>query len=198
MRKSVLFAASALILSVAQAEINPYVSLNLGVASVSDAEISNSGGAELETAAGPLFGMAVGVALDTVPVRIEAEYSYQENDIDSVKTLLGTVNLDGEATSQAGMLNVYYDFTNDTSPLTVSLMAGMGLANVDADLGMGDGADDDTVFAYQCGFGIGYPLSDNLMLDTKYTYFATDDPEFEALTTEIDVHRVTLGLRYSF
>jgi opacity protein-like surface antigen len=54
------------------------------------------------------------------------------------------------------------------------------------------------VFAYQAGVGVGYPFTDHLILDVKYAYLATEDPEFEALSAEVDAHRVTVGLRYSF
>ncbi|MDF7809634.1 outer membrane beta-barrel protein [Pontiellaceae bacterium B12219] len=197
MKKSIILTGIAIFIGGVSAEgVNPYYTINAGAMIVEDAAIANSGGSELGVETGYSFGIATGISLQDTPVRVEAEYFFSENDIDEVKVSGGSMELDGDATMHTGMLNCYYDFTNDESPLIVSVFGGVGFANIEADVGLG--YDDDTVFAFQVGLGIGYPLNDNLVLETKYAYFTTDDPEFELLETEIDAHRVTLGLRYNF
>ena len=77
-------------------------------------------------------------------------------------------------------------------------MAGIGLANINADLDSIDESDDDTVFAYQAGLGVGYALNDSATLDLKYIYFATEDADFDGIDAEISSHNVVLGIRFAF
>jgi opacity protein-like surface antigen len=199
MNKIITTVAIAGLLGTVQAEsIKPYLSLNIGPSFADDATISDgSDKAKLRFDTGLSFDVAAGIQLAQVPARIEAQYLFLRNDVDKIKMGGLSGEMDGDATINAGMLNFCYDFTNDESPLIVSLIGGVGIANSEFDVEDAS-ADDDTVFAYQVGMGIGYPLSDNLVLDAKYTYFTTADPEFKQFDAEVDIQRFTLGLRYTF
>ena len=70
---------------------------------------------------------------------------------------------------------------------------GVGYANVDL-----DGDEDDSVFAYQVGAGIGYAVSDQATIDLKYRYFATEDPDFGGVDAEVASHNIYLGIRVNF
>ena len=61
-----------------------------------------------------------------------------------------------------------------------------------------DESDDDTVFAYQAGLGVGYALNDSITLDLKYVYFATQDADFDGVDVEIASHNIVFGIRYAF
>jgi len=63
--------------------------------------------------------------------------------------------------------------------------------------------DSEIVFAYQAGAGVGIDLSANWILDLKYGYFGTNDPEFSDTSgnkfeLESSSHRLSIGVRYSF
>lgn len=79
------------------------------------------------------------------------------------------------------MVNGYYDFDIE-SAFTPYVGGGIGIANVSindlAVLGIPLADDDDTVFAYQFGAGVGYEISPTLTLTADYRYFATADGEF--------------------
>lgn len=198
MKKIVMVSVLSALICGAKAEnLKPYVGFGAGVVMVENAGIAGSNfGRELGVETGYTFDLAAGVALPQAPVRLELQYLFQENDIDKVMSPAGDVGVNGEATIHAGFVNLYYDFSSDALPVIFSVFGGLGLANVEADIGFKD--DNDTVFAYQAGFGVGYPLGDHLILDAKYAYMAAENPEFELLETEINAHRFTLGFRYQF
>ena len=65
------------------------------------------------------------------------------------------------------------------SEITPYIGGGLGVANVAIDnlsLSMNGvtilGSEDDTVFAYQVGLGIGYEINDEMTADFGYRYFA--------------------------
>jgi opacity protein-like surface antigen len=94
------------------------------------------------------------------------------------------------------MGNAYYDFSTEGS-FSPFIGAGLGFANIEADLDDFD-SEDDTVFAYQFILGGSLTASEQLSVDLQYRYFATDDPEFDDLDAEYSTHNVMIGLRHSF
>jgi outer membrane protein OmpA-like peptidoglycan-associated protein len=133
-------------------------------------------------------------------LRLELEFDYRRNDIDTLKPGGGS----GETNVINGMVNALYDFQTRTA-FTPYLGVGIGWANVEwTDLsGTLTGSDDDNVFAYQGIAGVAYGVTPNLKLSIDYRYFATEDPEFEAvgggtIDTEYQAHTVMVGLRYEF
>ncbi len=130
----------------------------------------------------------------------------------------------GEISAISFMVNGFYDF-GARSRIKPYLGVGAGVAqlsmnDVDGLFGIaatladppgGDTAltvrlkvdDDDTVFAYQFGAGVGYEISEMIILTLDYRYFATRDPKFtddfgEKVTSEYRSHSFGVGLRYYF
>lgn len=208
MKKNLLFALCCVLpvffLGTAFSADGPYLSANIGAAMLSDSDFSGSrfpGTAELGYDPGWAFGAAFGYGFTNF--RFEGEVSHQENDIDETSARGFTLDSDGTVTGEALLLNGYYDFTNQTA-FTPYISAGFGYAIVEiedyniAGSGVGDYSDDDSVFAYQLGFGVGYGVNENVTIDFKYRYFATSDPEFETSEGEFQSHNILLGIRYNF
>lgn len=156
-------------------------------------------------------GYGLGVALGTkLPsgFRLEGELFWQENDIDSGR--LGPVQLsalgglNGDVGVWGGMLNGYYDFLE--GPLVPFIGLGVGYAQVDANVNLGDISvidDDDTVLAYQGILGVSYDFMPNLQGVLAYRYLSLDDPEFKdraggKVDMQYDSQAIDVGLRYSF
>lgn len=186
---------------------NNYVSFNLGPAILSDSDLTEPGAtgeAEFDT------GWGVGAAFghDYGTMRAELEIAYRTNDFDTIKVtspISGSVSADGENTSLAFMVNGYYDFENPSS-LTPYFTGGLGFAIVEVNslsvTGPGGtfviGSEDDTVFAYQLGAGIGYAVSQTVTVDFAYRLFATTDPEFAGTEAEYLSHNASVGVRFVF
>ncbi len=182
-----------------------YVSGGAGVAVVSDLDwntATSSGDSELD--AGYVVQAAVGYKFG-MP-RVEAEVSYQKNDYDKYKIGGTTTSAGGDVSALNLMVNGYVDIANESS-FTPFVFCGLGISNVEAELTNGGTTifnDDDTVFAYQVGVGVGMDVAPQFMIDLRYAYFGTSDPDLTDPTgatqyeTEFSSHNVTLGLRYSF
>ena len=206
MKKTFLItAACAMTLSISSIAFSaegPYVSGNLGLAIPSDSDIEDTV-LTLESDNGLAFGVAIGQEF-TGNIRLEAEIAYQENDLDKASISgLGSADIIGDTSSLALLLNGYYDFKNE-SAFTPFISGGIGMAKVDVSnislpgFGPVTLSDDDTVFAYQIGAGLGYAINEKVSLDVKYRYFGTSDPEFELATAEYSSHNVYAGIRVSF
>lgn len=191
-----------------------YVGGNLGMAIPSDADVTESepGDADftynLESDPGLALGAAVGYAFENI--RIEGEIAWQKNDFDKANPWGRELELDGDISSLAFLLNAYYDFRN-SSAFTPFVTAGIGMARIDVDDMAAPGfpmpaqSGHDTVFAFQLGFGVSYAVSDRISLDVKYRYFKTQDPEFDGDasdpgTTEAEYssHNIYAGIRVFF
>lgn len=180
----------------------PYVSGNLGLAVASDSDVTDSTvpgtTIEIESDSGMALGVAAGYGFAN-NTRLEGEIAYQKNDLDKARAL-GVVGLTGDTSSLALLLNGYYDFVNK-SPMTPFISAGVGLARVDVNdmnmpgSGFPNANDDDTVFAYQLGAGVGYAVNAKVSLDVKYRYLGTSDPEFDTTDVEYSSHNVYAGIR---
>lgn len=173
----------------------PYVSGSFGMVSMTDSTFSEPGfSAELSTDPGFGFIAAVGNTFENV--RGEIEMGYRTNDTDEISSGGISIPLNGDITSLSVMGNLLVDL-----PLSESIRpfigAGMGLANVEADLN-GIGSEDDNVFAYQAIAGIGFPLTHVTTLDLHYRYFATADPDFDGTEAEYETHNFFAGLRFDY
>jgi len=194
--------------SIAYSAEGPYVSGNLGIAMASDSDLSETGATgTMEFDKGFAFGVAAGYGFGNT--RVEGEIAYQKNDYDKLSLSVPGVgsfsglNVDGDATSTAFLLNGYYDFKNNSS-ITPFIGAGLGFAKVDVGaisvpgVGTLTSSSDDTVFAYQIGAGVGFAVNEKVSLDLKYRYFATSDPDFEGTEAEYSSHNLYAGVRVSF
>lgn len=98
------------------------------------------------------------------------------------------------------MLNMYGDFPLDNGFIPY-LHAGVGGQYLKV-----DGAFDalnlskDLVFAGQIGGGLGYALTEALVLDLRYQYLRTADFKIEDAPADfhVSIHKITVGLRFAF
>jgi opacity protein-like surface antigen len=95
------------------------------------------------------------------------------------------------------MANVALDMATGTI-VEPYVLAGIGAANVTLESDDLDVDEDDTVFAYQAGAGLGSALTETITLFTGYRFFATTDPEFEGVEAEYHSHNVEAGVRVEF
>lgn len=138
--------------------------------------------------------------------RIELEYSRRSNPLDQAEFVEGSVQGDGNLTTDSLLANffgVYHD-KNRWSPY---IGAGVGAARIKAsDLkvaGQPLSNDSAVVFAYQLGTGCEYALTDNLSLDLGYRYFSSSRAKFseaggEDFEMDYSSHSVVLGLKVGF
>ncbi len=139
--------------------------------------------------------------------RWEVEITYRENDFDALESV---DPVRGEVSSLNGMFNLWLDIDTRTR-LTPYFGGGLGVANVEWHevenpgqvLGVGVD-DDDTVFAYHFGAGLGFRVTPWLVLSLDYRYFGTVDPDFKIEGTDQEFeseyrgHGFGGGLRYFF
>lgn len=195
-----------MILSGSWAGAESYVSGHLGYVYSEDAGTKFDDGfrADIQFDDGVAFSAAVGGRIYDY-FRIEQEISYLKQDIEKIKSSEGSdLRVHGDGTVWSLLANVYYDFIN-SSPVTPYLSAGLGVADIEvsslreSSTGMRIvTGDDDIVFAYQLGAGIGYQVSPGIVLDMKYRYFATSEPEFGVARSEFASHHFFAGARFFF
>ncbi|WP_287373902.1 outer membrane beta-barrel protein [Prosthecochloris sp.] len=176
----------------------PYVSASAGLAFLRDSDIEE-GGVTTEEAIEYETGFALNGALglDGGMYRIEGAVGYQVNDWDDVNGIELADNVDAEVSILSFMANGYLDIEMPVSMVTPYLTAGVGVANVDIEAF--DESDDDTVFAYQFGAGVGIDAMPNVMLDLGYRYFATGDVSpADDVEVSIASHNIMAGVRVNF
>lgn len=150
-------------------------------------------------------------------VRLEGEMSYKYSEMKSITASDGFRfgNVDGNIGAFAIMGNAFFDLHN-TSTITPYIGGGIGFASLHLSDTYGTettsagtsrpllyGEDDDTVFAYQAGAGVGIALNRRLTLDIGYRYFGTSRGQFGQgydPTTEMkfESHNAAVGLRVKF
>ena len=177
----------------------PYVSASAGIGFLSDSDIEE-GGVTTDEAIEYKTGFALNGALgiDGGMYRLEGAIGYQVHDFDSIADGFPGIDPDEADVSILSFLaNGYLDIEMPASMVTPYLTAGAGVANVSFDW---DGSsDDDTVFAYQFGAGVGIDATPNVMLDLGYRYFATGDvsPD-DDVDVSIASHNLMAGVRVNF
>ena len=164
-----------------------YGSVNAGGAWLSDQDWSMNGAylgkAEYDT--GYTIGLALGYMIDAF--RVEGEVAYQTNGQDTFNNNPHP----GDFDVITYLANGYFDFVGDT--FTPYLTAGIGSATVNfCEPGFDE---DDMVFAYQLGAGVGIAMNEALILDFRYRYLATQDAELDLYEAETASHNLTVGLR---
>ncbi len=179
---------------------------------------------------GTAFSGAVGYRF-AEGLRVEGELSYRESDLDeftvrepgslaallppdqrqnpaALDSLRGMRPIDGDVSAVSLMANLYYDV--DLGPgLKPYVGGGVGLSRISVTVGSSGRQltdDDDTVFAYQLGAGLGYQLggSDDrpVTVSLDYRYYATADPTFRGsvsgmpFDTGASGNYVGVGLRF--
>jgi len=174
-----------------------YISANVGAVILSDSDIDDgvdTGEFSFDTGFG--FLGAVGSSMENGG-RVEAELGYRTNDFDELEVDgIGKAEIDGDIRSLSFMVNAYYDISTEGG-FSPFIGAGLGYANIEADLDNFE-KEDDSVLAYQLILGGSFASSEQLSVDLQYRYFATEDPEFDGLDAEYSTHNVMIGLRRSF
>ena len=184
----------------AHAGVAPYLSLSGGLNMpesdrFSYAIPSGVGTGSIDYDMGYNVAFAIGAAFDNMPLRFELETGHQKNDIDYV-TPGGTASItqgNDDRSVWTYMVNTYVDI-NTFENFTPFLEFGLGAA---------DPEDVKMLYAVQMGFGVAYSITENYLLDLKYTYFITDQYHVsvgaDAYRMErLETHQVQLGIRYQF
>jgi len=209
MNKNMLIASGcSLLLSLsplANAAQGPYVAGNLGYAMGTDIDLTDQTFSDLTATMETKGGLALGIAggYDFGSDRLELEFGYQKNDVDTFSMFGYEVDAEGDTSGMGLLLNGYHDFRN-ASAFTPFIGAGIGFAKIELNdfnlVGSGEPSEsfDDTVFAYQVGAGVSYAVNQQVDLEVKYRYFATQDPEFDGVDAEISSHQFFAGVRVAF
>lgn len=187
--------------SFAQAAANPYVSLSAGLGLMSNTDVEENGTEfedVLEYSAGYVVNAAVG--LDADMFRLEGAVGYQVNDVDKFDGMEVPDGIDAELSILSFMANGYVDFESEASSITPYVMAGLGVGIVDLEVeGELDGADSETVFAWQLGAGVGIQATENVIVDLGYRYFATGDiADEDDFDVNLGSHNLMAGVRFGF
>jgi OOP family OmpA-OmpF porin len=136
------------------------------------------------------FNAGVRLGYEWGPWRLEEEYSYRQNNVPSNFSLFGVPisGISGNRHTNSIMTNVLYDFTVGW-PITPHFGFGVGAVQISDGVrlpGIGQFINDSTwEFGYQGIAGIRYNLSPSFTLDLDYRYFATTQPTFRLLNTNI-------------
>ena len=180
----------------------PYVSLTGGAAFLEDSDLEGNGfDGEAEFDAGFVISGAAGYGFDGVAlgtVRTEVEIAYRQNDLDQISAFGVTVSGgDADVSALSGMANVALDVATGTI-VEPYVFVGIGAANVNLESDDLNVDEDDTVFAYQAGAGLGFALTETITLFTGYRFFGATDPEFEGVDAEYRSHNFEAGVRVHF
>ena len=173
-------------------------------------------------------GVAAGASIGRYfyrQARVEFEYTYRENNVDSFGTFtfaddvtttqINDILIDSTSTPAAGSIessSVIINFLFDLKPRTVGCLnayLGAGLGGIALDGDAVAGGDtflfDDTALAFQGIAGINYPVLDRLDLFTEYRYTGSDSVSVERTNADgttdslgafrFDSHNVVFGLR---
>ena len=208
---SLVCATSLLCLaSLAHADEGWYVSGQAGASILTSSEIGeptgvfDAIGTEIDFDVG--YGLSGAVGYHWGLFRVEGEINYAESDINEFEIVGIGVSGSADVNSLGFMANAFKDF-EISDGWQFYLGGGIGYAIVsinDAsilDIPLAD--DDDSVFAYQLGTGIGYQISPKTTFSLDYRYFATADPEFNDVDglpyeAEYDSHIIRIGVRVNF
>lgn len=208
---SLVCATSLLCLaSLAHADEGWYVSGQAGASILTSSELDDPTG--ILAALGTEINFDVGYGLSGALgyhwglFRVEGEITYAESDIDELEVVGIGFSGSGDVSSLGFMANAFKDFEiGDGWQFNIGGGIGYAIVSInDASVGGVPLADDDDwVFAYQLGTGIGYQMSPTTTLSLDYRYFATVDPEFNDVDgipfeAEYDSHVIRIGVRFNF
>lgn len=206
-----------------------YLALGAGLSFAAAAGVAGHGGsaaapavdATVKLKRGYAASAAVGYALGN-GVRVEGEVGYRANDLRTLDVrrpgTLATLGVpagaklpvDGHISALTFMANAAYDF-DAAGGFSPYLAGGIGLAHLSVKASFGTIGlvdDQDTVFAYAVGGGVGREIEGSgerpAVLSLDYRYFATSKPTFVGSVTgtkfdsEHRGHYFGLGLRFGF
>lgn len=137
-------------------------------------------------------------------LRLEGEFGYRENDVDSIS---GTSGGSGTYRTSTFMTNLLYDFHRDSWPVTPYVGVGLGAARVAlgavTPVASSTINDSDVGFAIQGIVGASYDLNRYLALTADYRHIRVPDLSFTtAGGTSVDsdyaTNQIMIGLRFRF
>ena len=163
-----------------------YVGVNGGASILNDSDVSGNGTGSLPYDTGYSIEGVVGYAFEA-SWRAELALNWQENDFEDAPSGYGMSVF-------SVMANGYYDFKAGAG-FTPYVFAGLGFLN--GEINVGDKYDD-TVFAGQLGFGVGYAITEHVILDLKYKYFMSQDLAIEDVDISLAGSQILFGVRYQF
>ena len=169
------------------------------------------------------YGLDAAVGYAFGNIRLEGEVSWSQLGADDVKFKGSNLQVDGDWRGDVSalglMANGWYDIATGTRWVPY-VGGGLGAAQLDIGLGlkgtvthddnpdpntnvveMGDGSidrGDDWVFAYQVGAGIGYRIDDRAVVQFGYRFFGTSKTDIGGFKMAIRIHKISVGVRYSF
>jgi opacity protein-like surface antigen len=138
--------------------------------------------------------------------RIELEAALRRSDVDKVSFLEGPVSAGGKVRVESLMFNTFGEH-RESLPWLPYVGAGAGVARLKmqnvSTLGGPVVDDDDTVFAWQAGAGLGYQAFRHLAFDLGYRYFQAVHPKFTDTAgfesrARYRAHSFILGARLMF
>jgi opacity protein-like surface antigen len=147
--------------------------------------------------------------------RLELEITYRRNAFDEIDwnhfSKVGDFETEGDVASLAFMVNAFWDIDTGTK-VTPSLGAGLGVVRVEFDdVSDADGPlfdETETGLGFQLGAGLGYELTETVILSLDYRFFAAfvsptadrNQPGIGGEEFEMEYTNSTflLGLRYRF
>lgn len=145
----------------------------------------------VDTANSAKFDMKSGFAVNGAigynfgSARLEGALGYQKHDF---------TDLDENISLLTVMANAYYDFAAGFG-INPYIMGGLGMAHVN----MSWSSENEDVFAWQLGAGLGYKVADNTTLDLGYRYLKPSEFDTHGLGDgRLECHNIMLGLRYQF
>ncbi len=202
---SALVVLFILVPSICLADDGLYLGVNTGATVIEATSLTgNFNPIELDFSPGYLLGINAGYQM--VKGRVEIAYSFRSAEIESSELLGNEFDPGGEFLSHSVMVNSIAEY-NRRQRLQPYLLVGAGYAlvelNEDLNVGIDIVDNNDTVFAYQVGTGVGISLSRSIMLDIGYRYFTTGEIELEAtadrkIETDYETHNLVAGLRLFF
>lgn len=207
---SILF-VSCFALGANAAEKDQGLYLSIGAGYSLPGKSSNQFNESVEFSNGPIVKGALGYSFKASPsvnLRTEFELSYRKYSADTYKWGSTTSSMEGDVSHLSGMVNGLCDFKTGTG-FTPFFGIGFGVSNVawsDVKVNGSSVTTDDSanVFAYQLMAGVGYGLTDSLILDLECRYFHAQDVTLKnnqgtefAMDNNTN-HSFLIGLRYLF
>lgn len=184
-----------------------YVSAAAGSSFAKDAEIKNNVANFDAFDVGSVISVAAGYDLRG-PWRFELEASRRRNEAELVdfNPDVGEFRASGDVRSVSLLANVAYEGRRRSGFRPYAAL-GVGAARSSWDVSLdGDGSlyvdDSDTAGAFQVVFGAAAPLGRSLETVVEYRYWMTglfdlEEPDGRPMRTELTVHSVMFGLRYT-
>lgn len=137
----------------------------------------------------PGFNVGGALGYDMGQFRVEGEIRYSSVDIDEVNGAPSPISADLSALTF--MANGYYDHEMGNSPLTPYIGAGLGLVSSEISAG-GAGSSDEEDFGYQFMVGLGFDITQTVILTAEYRFLGIADSDAP------NTHAFIFGGRFMF